>query len=233
MRPIAVCAMVVVERTHVSRSHRNHPAFPTQWFTVTPCSPRCSGRFGHRHQRNCFRQLDTSVGVPGPHGFSVRIRRRRLRHHPRPSHPAPRFVTLRNAPLSGRDLMTILQVQIAVKHYFRKTENNLRNSDPVIPGPERTGPACGGRPQLGNCRSKAHPRCAIAHRGMTSSVFHKLFSVFRKYHLTAIRARHIMIWSRPERGALRNVTKRGAGCGGRGWCSRRRRLMRTCEVVWS
>ena len=32
MRPIAVCAMVVVERTHVSRSHRNHPAFPTQWF---------------------------------------------------------------------------------------------------------------------------------------------------------------------------------------------------------
>ena len=139
MRPIAVCAMVVVERTHVSRSHRNHPAFPTQWFTVTPCSPRCSGRFGHRHQRNCFHQLDTSVGVPGPHGFSVRIRRRRLRHHPRPSHPAPRFVTLRNAPLSGRDLMTILQVQIAVKHYFRKTENNLRNAEPVIPGLEPAG----------------------------------------------------------------------------------------------
>src|SRR5664279_563384 len=33
MRPIAACAMVVVERTRVSRSHRNHPAFPTQWFT--------------------------------------------------------------------------------------------------------------------------------------------------------------------------------------------------------
>src|SRR5580704_2405850 len=32
MRPIATCAMVVVERTHVVRSHRNHPAFPTQWF---------------------------------------------------------------------------------------------------------------------------------------------------------------------------------------------------------
>jgi hypothetical protein len=33
----------------------------------------------------------------------VRFKRRRLRHHPRPPHPAPRFVTLRNAPLSGRD----------------------------------------------------------------------------------------------------------------------------------
>src|SRR3984957_14686138 len=32
MRPIAVCAIIVVERTHVSRAHRNHPAFPTQWF---------------------------------------------------------------------------------------------------------------------------------------------------------------------------------------------------------
>ena len=40
--------------------------------------------------------------------------------------------------------MTILQVQIAVKHYFRKTENNLRNAEPVIPGLEPAGrPAAG------------------------------------------------------------------------------------------
>ena len=51
MRPIAVCAMVVVERTHVVRSHRNHPAFPTQWFTdYTVLSP-VLGLFGHRHPR--------------------------------------------------------------------------------------------------------------------------------------------------------------------------------------
>ena len=55
----------------------------------------------------------------------------------------------------------------------------------------------------------------------------KFLSVFRKYRLTAIWTRHIVIWSRPERGALRNVTKRGAGCGGRGWRCGRRRLMRT------
>src|ERR1700720_5016260 len=34
MRPIAACAMGVVERTRVVRSLRNHPAFPTQWFTA-------------------------------------------------------------------------------------------------------------------------------------------------------------------------------------------------------
>src|ERR1700733_13169524 len=31
------------ERTRVSRVHRNHPAFPTQWFTDYTCAPRCSG----------------------------------------------------------------------------------------------------------------------------------------------------------------------------------------------
>ena len=65
------------------------------------------------------------------------------------------------------------------------------------------------------------------------SDLHNLFSAFRKYRLTAFPASTIVIWSRPERGALRNVTKRGAGCDGRGWCRRRRLLTRTCEAVWS
>ena len=38
---------------------------------------------------------------------------------------------------------------------------------------------------------------------------------------------HIPARPAPLRGALRNVTKRGAGCGGRGWRCRRRRPMRT------
>src|ERR1700680_1366742 len=54
MRPIAVCTMVVVERTHVVRSHRNHPAFPTQWFTdyTCPCVRKiCQNmRTGGSHQ---------------------------------------------------------------------------------------------------------------------------------------------------------------------------------------
>ena len=32
MRPIAACAEIVVTSTRVVRSHRNHPAFPAQWF---------------------------------------------------------------------------------------------------------------------------------------------------------------------------------------------------------
>src|ERR1700722_15214865 len=79
-------------------------------------------------------ELDTSVEVPGPHVFSVRARHRRLWHHPRPPHPAPRFVTLRNAPLSGRDQITIIRARIAVKHYFCKTENNFRKTELAIPG---------------------------------------------------------------------------------------------------
>jgi hypothetical protein len=46
-----------------------------------------------------FRELDTSVGVSGPHDFTVRFRAVRHRHYQRPPHPDPRFVTLRNAPL--------------------------------------------------------------------------------------------------------------------------------------
>ena len=60
-------------------------------------------------------ELDTSVGVPGPHVFSVRLKCRRPQHHPRPPHPAPRFVTLRNAPLSGRDEVNIEVICISEK----------------------------------------------------------------------------------------------------------------------
>jgi hypothetical protein len=40
--------------------------------------------------KTCFRKLDAGVEASGPHDFTVRIRRARLAHHPRPSHPAPR-----------------------------------------------------------------------------------------------------------------------------------------------
>jgi len=41
----------------------------TVFFALSPVT----GLFCHRHQRNCFRQLDTSVGVSGPHDFAVRF----------------------------------------------------------------------------------------------------------------------------------------------------------------
>src|SRR5271154_7324080 len=41
--------------------------------------------------RELLRELDTSVGVPGPHGFAVRVSAARLATLPRPSHPVPRL----------------------------------------------------------------------------------------------------------------------------------------------
>jgi hypothetical protein len=38
-------------------------------FVLSPVT----GLVCHRHQRNGFRQLDTSVGVSGPHDFAVRF----------------------------------------------------------------------------------------------------------------------------------------------------------------
>jgi hypothetical protein len=40
----------------------------TAYFVLSPVT----GLFCHRRRRNDFRQLDTSVGAPGPHDFAVR-----------------------------------------------------------------------------------------------------------------------------------------------------------------
>jgi hypothetical protein len=44
---------------------------------------------------------------------------------------------------------------------------------------------------------------------MTGSDFRELFSVFRKYRLTAIWTRNIVIWSRPTEGRVAIVTAAG------------------------
>src|SRR5947209_20556891 len=90
-------------RASSPRSHRHHPAFPAQWFTTyIVLSPVI--RLGcHRRRRDTSRPLDASIEASGPHDFAVRIRAVRQLAHPRPSHPAPRFVTLRNAPRSEQD----------------------------------------------------------------------------------------------------------------------------------
>jgi hypothetical protein len=52
---------------------------------LIPCSPRRTGLSCHRRPRKNSRELDTSVGVPGPHGFAVRrgICGRWIRNSPR------------------------------------------------------------------------------------------------------------------------------------------------------
>jgi hypothetical protein len=46
-----------------------------------------------------LKDLNASVGASGPHDFTVRFKRSRQKHHPRPSHPAPNVRDDREAPL--------------------------------------------------------------------------------------------------------------------------------------
>jgi hypothetical protein len=67
----------------------------TAYFALSPEI----GLFCLRRLRSCLHKLDTGVEAPGPHDLAVRGMMLRLQHYPRPPHPAPRFVTLRNAPI--------------------------------------------------------------------------------------------------------------------------------------
>jgi hypothetical protein len=74
-------------------------------FVLSPVT----GLFCHRHPRNAFRELDTSVGASGPHDFAVRISIIRPRAIARltllrPPHPEPYVRDDRETPLCvGRD----------------------------------------------------------------------------------------------------------------------------------
>src|ERR1700686_3788071 len=103
MRPQAAYAMVVVERTRVVRSHRYHPAFPAQWFTAYIALSPATGLFCHRRPWSCLHELDTSVGVSGPHRFTVRVRRPRLKAPSASTASRPAFRDVAQRPSVGRD----------------------------------------------------------------------------------------------------------------------------------
>jgi hypothetical protein len=105
MRPIAACAMVVGRSAHaLVRSHRNHPAFPTQWFTdYGRALPGARALWPPSPVKVSLHGLDTSVEVPGPHVFSVRLRRHSSKAPSASTASRPALLTLRNAPLVGRD----------------------------------------------------------------------------------------------------------------------------------
>ena len=73
----------------------------TAYFALPPGTGLSCPR--HRRDAKHRRQLDASVGASGPHGFAVRGSVIRLVTRPRPPHPAPTSVTMRNAPLAVRD----------------------------------------------------------------------------------------------------------------------------------
>src|ERR1700748_1074581 len=90
--------------TRAYRFSGGNPAFPAQWFyglfralpgdrllaTVIP-------------QKLASQELDASAEASGPHDFAVRVTRCSSSAHPRPPHPALRFVTIASRPSVGRD----------------------------------------------------------------------------------------------------------------------------------
>src|ERR1700722_1950535 len=102
MRPIAACAMVVVERTRVSQVTPESPGSPRAMvYGLFRALPGDRAFLPPSPAENASRELDASVGASGPHGFAVRLKRLRQRRRRRPPHPRPALMTLRNAPLSG------------------------------------------------------------------------------------------------------------------------------------
>ncbi len=67
----------------------DQPAFPARWFTAYIAISSGTGLSCPRRQRDAkhHRQLDLSVGRPGPRDFAVRVSHVRPTCHPRPSHP--------------------------------------------------------------------------------------------------------------------------------------------------
>src|SRR5579859_5728751 len=76
-----------IPRAMVYGLYRALPGEPGLFATVI-CATR-------KHRR----QLDTSVGVSGPHGFAVRFGAARLASPTRPLHPAPNVRDDRETPL--------------------------------------------------------------------------------------------------------------------------------------
>src|ERR1700736_2395828 len=75
MRPIAACAMIVVERTRVSQVTPESPGIPRAMvyglYRALPGEPGFLATVAP--EKLASQELDTSVEVSGPHDFAVRL----------------------------------------------------------------------------------------------------------------------------------------------------------------
>ena len=102
MRPIAACAMSSGRCAHaLVRSHRNPPGFPTQWlYGLCRTLPGDRTFLPPSLPRSLLLKNLTPASRRQDHTILPSAEKRSLvsSASPRPPHPAPRFVTLRNAP---------------------------------------------------------------------------------------------------------------------------------------
>ena len=118
-RPGARCTRGLVRKLHKrkrTRAYRfsgNTPAFPAQWFTAYFVLSPVTGLFCHRRPREAFasRELDTSVGVSGPHDFAVRSARARQSQALASTASHRTFVTIASRPshrVRRRELVALI-----------------------------------------------------------------------------------------------------------------------------
>ena len=111
MRPPPRVRWQNAKSTRVGQVTPESPGIPramvlTAYSVLSPVTGLCC----HRHRRSLLRQLDTSVGASGPHGFAVRISAarprkvfalRRCRVHRIP-HPTSVTIAIRPSCEAGR-----------------------------------------------------------------------------------------------------------------------------------
>ena len=93
--------LVLVERTRVSQVTPDSPGTPRAVVYAYNVISPVNGSFATVALRVLTLRLDTSTAMSGPHAFAVRFSADRLSALPRPPHPRPALMTLRNAPRSG------------------------------------------------------------------------------------------------------------------------------------
>ena len=96
-----VCNGSAVKNAHAySQVTPESPGFPRAMvyglYALSSVSPALLATVA---RESCAANLTPALGVSGPHDFAVRFGRSRQERHPRPPHPRPALMTLRNAPL--------------------------------------------------------------------------------------------------------------------------------------
>src|SRR6202012_5597420 len=95
---------MVIARGVVTTGPPGHPAFPARWcYGLLRALPGDRAFLPPSPSKRLLRELDASVGASGPHAFAVHTCFFRPSPHARPPHPPPTFVTMANAPRTGRD----------------------------------------------------------------------------------------------------------------------------------
>src|ERR1700730_4425726 len=92
--PDALAALRAKVKSSTHASRHGHTGItrhsPRNGLRLIPRSPRGPGSFAPVVPRDNPANLNTSVGVSGPHDFAVRFKRTRLLRHQRPPQPASR-----------------------------------------------------------------------------------------------------------------------------------------------